>query len=476
MRRLRRLALALLPLLAARPLAAQGAAPQPATSPDWSALRDETVRLLSDYLRVNTTNPPGNELQAARFLKAILDREGIEAQILDTAELKPAGRANLYARLRATRPSGKKAVALVHHMDVVPADTRYWTVDPFAGLVKDGYVWGRGALDMKGHGMVQLMAMVALKRSGVPLDRDIVYIANSDEELGSTGAVVFVDRHPDLLKDVEFLMTEGGDNPVTNGTLQYFGVGVAEKRTFWQRLTVHGTPSHASRPTKENPVPKLVAALDRIARYETPIHVTPGVQRYFHDIAVQYTGERRRWLGDVTAALKTPRARAWITGNYYWNAILRNTISLTALTGSSKTNVIPAEASAELDIRLLPDQDPAAFLRTLKRLAADTAVHFTTLLPPKLPLENPTDTDLFRAIERASRERRPDVFVTTPMPAYATDRPTYRKLGIVTYGVDPFLVETTDMQKGMHGNDERLSIDNVGFGVHYYYDILRYVQ
>ena len=162
MRRLRRLALALLPLLAARPLAAQGAAPQPATSPDWSALRDETVRLLSDYLRVNTTNPPGNELQAARFLKAILDREGIEAQILDTAELKPGGRANLYARLRATRPSGKKAVALVHHMDVVPADTRYWTVDPFAGLVKDGYVWGRGALDMKGHGMVQLMAMVAL--------------------------------------------------------------------------------------------------------------------------------------------------------------------------------------------------------------------------------------------------------------------------------------------------------------------------
>lgn len=471
-----RLAIPLALALLAVPVGAQGA-PRPVTPPDWNALRDEAVGLLSEYIRVNTTNPPGNELQSALWLQRVLAKEGIEARILDTAELGH-GRANLYARLKATAPGGatKKAVALVHHMDVVPADARYWSVDPLSGAVKDGYVWGRGALDMKGSGIAQLVAMIALKRSGVPLDRDIVFIANADEELNSTGGIVFVDRHADLLSDVEYLMTEGGDNPVVNGKLSYFGVGVAEKRTFWQRLTVKGTPSHASRPTKENPVPKLVAALDRIARYETPLHVTPGVQKYFHDISVQYTGQQRRWLSDVTAALQQPRARAWITANYYWNAILRNTISLTALTGSSKTNVIPAEASAELDIRLLPDQDPAAFLKELQRVAGDTAVHFTTLLAPKLPLQNPIDTDLFRAIERASRERRPDVFVTTPMPAYATDRPTYRKLGIITYGLDPFLVESADMAKGMHGNDERLSVENLGWGVHYVYDILRYVQ
>lgn len=149
---------------------------------NWDALAKEATTNLSAYLRVNTTNPPGNELAAARFLKAILDREGIEAQILDTVELG-SNRANLYARLRGN--GTKKAIALVHHMDVVPAASASWSVDPFSGVVKDGYVWGRGALDMKGSGMAQLMAMIALKRSGVPLTRDIVYIGNADEELTS---------------------------------------------------------------------------------------------------------------------------------------------------------------------------------------------------------------------------------------------------------------------------------------------------
>jgi acetylornithine deacetylase/succinyl-diaminopimelate desuccinylase-like protein len=253
-------------------------------------------------------------------------------------------------------------------------------------------------------------------------------------------------------------------------------VSIAEKRTFWQRLTVKGVPSHGSRPTKQNPVPKLVAALDKIAKYETPLHVTPGVAKYFKDISRNYTREQRAWLSDVRAAIKNPRARAWITSNVYWNATLRNTISLTVLNGSNKTNVIPPEASAELDIRLLPDTDPQAFLATLKRIVNDTAVTWSPLLAPKAPLENPIDTDLFRAIERASHERNPNALVTTPMLTGATDRPTYRKLGIITYGFDPFLTESSDAQKGVHGNDERVSVENVGFGVRYLYDILRYVQ
>ncbi len=329
---------------------------------------------------------------------------------------------------------------------------------------------------MKGEGVMQLMALVALKRSAVPLNRDIVFIGNADEELGGTGAEVFVERHADLLKDVEFLMTEGGDNLVENGRLEYYGVGVAEKRTFWQHLTVRGTPSHGSRPTKLNPVPRLVAALDRIARYETPLHVTPGVDKYFRDIARNYTAPRRTWLESVQAALANPAARAWLLDDVYWNAILRNTISLTVLSGSNKTNVIPAEASADLDIRLLPDQDPAQVLAELQRVVNDTALHWTPLLPPKAPLESPIDTDLFRAVERAARARDPGALVTTPMLTGATDRPTYRTLGLVTYGFDPFKVEKADAQKGVHGNDERVSVDNVGFGVRYLYDVLRYVQ
>jgi acetylornithine deacetylase/succinyl-diaminopimelate desuccinylase-like protein len=455
-------------LIAAAPLQAQ------IRPVDWDALSREATSILSDYVRINTTNPPGNELAGARFLKAILERQGIEAQILDTAELG-AGRGNLYARLKGN--GSKKAIALVHHIDVVTAASEYWAVDPFAGIVKDGYIWGRGTLDMKGQGVVHLMAMLALKRAGITLNRDIVYIANADEELNSTGGLTFVARHPDLLRDVEYLVTEGGENRLdANGSVVYFGVGVAEKRTFWQSLTVKGTPSHGSRPTKLNPVPRLVAALDRIARYETPLHVTPGVEKYFRDIARTYTGEQREWLSSVNAALDNPRARSWILSDVYWNAILRNTISLTRLTGSSKTNVIPPEASASIDIRLLPDQSPDDVLSLLKGLVADTAVHFSTELQPKTPLEVPSNTDFFRAVEKAARERHPKAFVTTPMATWATDRPTYRRLGIATYGIDPFLVSAAETQRGMHGNDERVSVENIAFGVRYIYDILRYAQ
>jgi acetylornithine deacetylase/succinyl-diaminopimelate desuccinylase-like protein len=361
-------------------------------------------------------------------------------------------------------------------MDVVPVAPSFWSVDPFAGVVKDGYIWGRGTLDMKGQGMVQLMAMIALKRSGVVLNRDIVFIGNADEESGGSGSEAFVKNHADLLKDVEFLMTEGGENLVSNGKLQYFGVGVSEKRTYWQKVVVKGVPSHGSRPTKENPVPRLVAAMDKIAKYETPLHVLPDVQKFLHDIAPQYTGEQRVWLGDVASAVKIPRARAWITGNIYWNAILRNTISLTMLSGSNKTNVIPAEATAGIDIRLLPDTDPHAFLATLKAIVNDTAVHWESDESAKGTLQSPIDTDLFRAIEKASHERNPDVIVTTPMFTAATDRPFYRALGIVTYGFDPFLVENEEMHSGMHGNNERLAVSNIGFGLKYLYDVLRYVQ
>ena len=445
-----------------------------ATAINWDSLTAETVRTLSSYLQINTTDPPGNELAAARWLKTILDREGIEAQILDTAELGP-NRANLYARLRGN--GSKKAIALVHHMDVVPATLASWSVDPFSGVIKDGYIWGRGAIDMKSNGVAQLMAMIALKRSGATLNRDIVFIGNADEELGSLGGITFVQNHPDLLRDVEFLMTEGADNVLdSTGKVVYFGVGVAEKRTFWQRLTVNGVPSHGSRPTPQNPVPKLVAALYKISQWQTPLHVTAGVDKYFRDISRTYPQPQRGWLSDVRVALENPRARAWILSDVMWNAILRNTISLTGLAGSSKTNVIPGVATAEIDIRLLPDQDTTEFREELKRVIGVTAVHFTHLANTKPPLESPIDTDLFRAIERAAHDREPSAFVTTPMETAATDRPTYRKLGIVTYGFSPFKIPRVEIQRGMHGNDERLSIENVGYGLRFYYDILRYVQ
>lgn len=464
--------------LACAPLAAQR---RPATPPapvsrrpiDWTALTDETTRVLAGYLRIDTSNPPGNELAAARYLKEILEREGFEVQLLDTAELGP-GRANIYARLKGN--GSKKAIALVHHIDVVPATPSFWTVPPFSGETRDGYVWGRGALDMKGHGIMQLMALIALKRSGVPLNRDIVFIGNADEELGSTGAVVFVKRHPELIRDVEFVLTESTDNLVEDGKLVHFSVGVAEKRTFWQKLTVRGVPSHGSMPTKQNPVPRLVQAVHRLGTFETPLEVTPGVERYFRDIARTYPEPQRGWLNDVKTALNDSTARAWILDNPTWNAYLRITIAPTVLGGSNKTNVIPPEATAEIDIRILPHHNRDTVLAMLKRVVNDTAVHFSTLIVPKAPLESPLASPVVRAIERAALERRPDVFVTTPLLNGATDRPTYQAAGITTYGVDPFLVDVRESRMGVHGNNERISLDNIAFGVKYLYDILRYVQ
>ncbi|MGI8620059.1 MAG: M20/M25/M40 family metallo-hydrolase [Gemmatimonadaceae bacterium] len=440
---------------------------------DWSALTQETTRVLAEYLRSDTSNPPGNELAGARFLKNLLEREGFEVQLLDTAELG-AGRANLYTRLKGN--GSKKAIALVHHIDVVPATPSFWTVPPFSGEIRDGYLWGRGAIDMKGEGIMHLMAMIAIKRSGVPLNRDIVFIANADEELGSTGAVVFAQRHADLLRDVEFLITEGGQNLIEDGKLKYFGVSVAEKRTFWQKLRVQGTPSHGSRPTRDNPVSKLVTALARLAAYETPIHLTPGVEKYFRDISRLYQEPQRGWLYDIRNSIEIPAARSWILSNVFWNAYLRTTISVTVLTGSNKTNVIPPEATADVDVRLLPDQDSVAVLAELQRVVNDTSVRFSTILGPKAPLQSSITSDMFRAIERASAGLDAGAFVTTTMLTAATDRPTYQRLGIQTYGLDPFKIPDAERQRGVHGNNERVSLENIAFGVRYVYDILRYVQ
>ena len=276
--------LALLAALAA--LAPRGARAQEKQI-DYAALRDETVRAMSEYLQINTTNPPGNELATAKWLQAFLAKEGIEGEILDTAELGK-GRANFYARLKGD--GSQKAIALVHHMDVVPSNAELWSVPPFSGAVKDGYVWGRGALDMKSEGIIHLMSMVALKRAGVHLTRDIVFIANADEEVEGTGAVIFTQNHADLLKDVEFLITEGEGTNVENGVVKWFAIGVAEKRAYWLRLVAHGTTAHGSIPRADNPVPRLARAVARAAAWQTPIHLLPAVDRFFKAEATLETG------------------------------------------------------------------------------------------------------------------------------------------------------------------------------------------
>jgi len=440
---------------------------------DYAALRDETVKALQEYLRINTTNPPGNELATAKWLQAFLQKEGIEAEILDTAELGP-GRANLYARLKGD--GSKRAVALVNHMDVVPADPATWQQPPFSGALVDGDVWGRGALDMKGIGIVQLMTMVAIKRAGIPLTRDLVFIANADEESDGSGAIVFVAKHKDKLADVEFLLTEGEGTLVENGKVKMFAIGVGEKRPYWMTLTVHGVPSHGSVPTPYNPVPRLAQAVVRAAQWQTPVHLLPAVDNYFKALATLYTGQQRAWLMNASAALKDPKGRAFILSDPYRNAILRNTVVPTVLKGSNKTNIIPGEASAELDIRLLPDQDTAAFHRDLDRVIGDTSVHSAVFAEVTPNYSAGINTDMVRAVEKVVGQLLPGVPVATPLAAGATDRPTYAQVGIQAYGLEPWLVEITDEMSEVHGNNERLSVKNIGFGLKLMIGVIEAVQ
>jgi acetylornithine deacetylase/succinyl-diaminopimelate desuccinylase-like protein len=442
-------------------------------APDYGRLRDETAQLLAQYIRINTSNPPGNELATARWLKEVLAKEGIEGQILDTAELGQ-GRANFYARLKGSGPG--KAIALVHHMDVVPVSRQFWSVDPFAGLIKDGYVWGRGALDMKGHGIIQLVTFIAIKRAGVPLTRDLVFLANADEEIGGLGSRTFIQRHPDLVDQMEYVLTEGADTRVENGRTRWFGIDVGEKRTFWKRMIAQGTTSHGSVPLGDNPVDRLVKALARLSAWQTPARLTPAVDRFFKAQSRYETGERRAWLADPARALRTRRGRAWLLSEPERNALLRNTVTPTVLTGSDKTNTIPQQASAELDIRLLPDEDTTEFRRELERIIGDSGIALESIgdLAPRY--DAPLDTELFRALERVAGRLLPGVPIATPISAGASDRPYYAAAGLICYGIDPWLVELEESRLSVHGNNERLSLKNIEFGLRLYAGVLQEMQ
>jgi acetylornithine deacetylase/succinyl-diaminopimelate desuccinylase-like protein len=394
--------------------------------------------------------------------------------ILDTADLG-TGRANFYARLPGT--GTEKGIALIHHIDVVPATASKWSVEPFAGTIKDGYVYGRGALDMKGQGIIQLMAFIALKRAGIPLSRDVVLIANADEEAASQGVQTFIERHRDLIRDVEYLLTESDQTRVEQGKVRWFGIDVGEKRSYWQRLTVHGVASHGSQPTPFNPVPRLARIIARIAAWETPLHLTPAVERYFKAQAPQATGRARAWLADPAAALRTREGRAWLLREPERNALLRNTISPTVLVGSDKINSIPSEASVDLDIRLLPDQDPEAFKQQLLRVIADTGAQLTQFKSGLSPRYSaPLNTDMVRAIERTVGRLLPGTPVATPINTGGSDRPYYAETGIICYGLAPYLVDREEQDREYHGVDERMPIASLDFGLRLYVGIVREME
>ncbi|HET7585242.1 MAG TPA: M20/M25/M40 family metallo-hydrolase [Gemmatimonadaceae bacterium] len=451
------------PLALAHPLAAQ----QAPARVDLSALQDEAVRLTQEYLRINTTDPPGNEDQTMRFFARIFAKEGIP---FDSASSAP-GRGNIWARIKG---GSQPALVLLHHMDVVPADPHYWSTDPFAATVKDGVIYGRGALDTKTLGIVELVAFLELHRAHVPLDRDVIFMATADEEAGGMyGAGWVVKNHPEAFRGVKLLINEGGDGVIEGGRKE-FAIEVTQKVPLWLQLTATDEPSHGSTPHVTTSVTRLIRALDRLATHQFPPRVVPAVDAYFKALAPDAPAGWKDAYADMAATVKDhDKLLALQIRDPGLAALTRNTCSITMLTGSNKINVVPPEAKAQIDCRLLPDQDPDAFIRELGAVLDDPSITISRIMG-FTPAVSSTETPLYRALERVLRAHAPDAGVAPLVSTGFTDSHFFRDLGIDSYGIFPFLIPFED-ESGVHGNDERISIENIRLGTAIMWDVVREV-
>jgi acetylornithine deacetylase/succinyl-diaminopimelate desuccinylase-like protein len=441
-----------------------------------SRISDEHLRQYSDlaedwmqqYLRVDTTNPPGNEMRGAEFFKKILDDEGIENRVFEIAP----GRGDLWARIPHTTADSKRPIILLNHMDVVTSDASHWKVPPFSGELRDGYIWGRGAQDMKDEGLAQLVVMVMLKHEKVALDRDVIFLAVADEEAEGQGTDWFTKNQRDLLGNAEFLINEGGENLLENGKVKYVGVDVGEKTSYWLHLVAHGRPGHGSRPNPDSAPNRLVHALNKILAYKTPLRVLPVVDEFLRDMAPYEPPERALYYRNVKKAIEDKRFQQEVERDESLNFLLRDTISLTMLGGSGQTNVIPPEAWANLDLRILPGGDPKAVVEALRRVVNDPDVTIEPIEPEfKVANYSGTDNALFAAIREASAKYFPGAPVVPHITSGYTENQRYRPLGIVAYGFNPYTA-TEEEGNTEHGNDERIRVEEVRRGPRVLFDVV----
>jgi len=421
--------------------------------PAWDRITAEATDLLSQYIRLNTTNPPGNELDAAELLKRKFSADGIPSVVYQPAP----GRGVIAARLRGTGKY-RKSLVLLSHMDVVPADAKDWQVDPFSGTVKNGELWGRGALDDKGPGVVELMALLAIKRTGVLLDRDILFLATGDEETGGKlGAGWVVDNQRSLVAEAGYLLNEGGEVRVEPDGHKFYEVSITEKSPLWIRLTATGPVGHASTPPDQTAVTRLIRALNKLVSYQPPIKIEPLVDREFRRRgALSHRGNAPR---DLRKALKDSAFAKQFLSVPAQAAMVRDTVTPTVLRASEKINVIPSSANAEIDCRLLPGEDPKSFLQTIRELIGDDNVKIEVIL--NFPSESsPEKSSLMNAIEALAARQDGKAPVIPTMLTGFTDSHYFRRLGLVAYGFIPLEV-TQDQARTVHGANERVSIDNL---------------
>jgi acetylornithine deacetylase/succinyl-diaminopimelate desuccinylase-like protein len=418
---------------------------------------DEAVRLLSQYVAIDTSNPPGDTRKAADFLASVLDREGIPVTRYESAP----GKAIIYARLKATvSPPAGKAILLMHHMDVVPADRSQWKTNPFEPTIRGNELWARGAMDMKGQGVAQLLAFLRLKRERVPLTRDVILLAEPDEEVGGAlGARWMIANHYAEL-DPEYVLDEGGFGSrdlFAPGKLVY-GISVAEKKIVWLKLRVEGVAGHGSQPNDQNPNDRLVRALARLL-------AESNVER-----PAQQSSREPSVLEVMQAKVGT------FAQNKFTNAIQRSTIALTwfrsGVGDPPKINVIPSVAEAGLDCRVLPGTTKDQWIADVKRRLGDPAIAVELINESDDPVVTSSDAPLFRHLEAAIKRRHSDAIVTPMLIPYGTDSNAFRPKGVKSFGLFPAIL-SGDTVASMHGDAERVPLDGVREAAEILFEALR---
>jgi acetylornithine deacetylase/succinyl-diaminopimelate desuccinylase-like protein len=429
-------------------------APPPA--PDWPRLEAETLQHFQALLRLDTSNPPGNEKLAADYLKQVLDREGIPTQIF---ALEPA-RANLVARLKGS--GRRQPILLMGHTDVVTVDPGKWTFPPFSATRDGGYVYGRGSLDDRPHVVGGLMTLLLLKRLNVPLDRDVIFLAESGEEGTTRVGIDFMAR--DHYQDIsaEYCLAEGGETPRVGGKVKYAGIETVEKIPLPLELTAHGTSGHGSIPLLDNPIVHLSRAVAALAAWRTPIRLNDTTREYFKRLADISSGDD---AARYRAVLVPGGAAAAAADNYFLQreprqaSMLRTSVTPTILNGGYRFNVIPSEAKATIDVRMVPEENPGAFIEAAKKVINDPAVDVTISKAIDQRTAGGTtriDSEAFKAIEAAVTKHYQAISLPV-MQTGATDMSVLRAKGIQCYGVNA-AVDSEDGPKGFgpHSDQERV--------------------
>jgi len=468
-----------LPLFAVAPLislSAQGIPPNPppaqvaatpSTTPgiDPAALSREALVWLAQLIQINTTNPPGNEAATAKYIAGVLQKEGIASE---TLELAP-GRAALVARLRSAAFSDPaRALLLVAHMDVVGAERARWSVDPFGAVMKDGYIYGRGALDDKGMLAANLATLVALKRSNARLNRDVIFLATDDEEANSEASIkTLIAKNWDKFA-AGFALNEGGEVVTKGGKVQYVAVQASEKVSVNVAVIAKGPAGHASVPTKENAVVHLASAVAKIGAYQPPVHINSVVRRYFEGLAAISDDEIAKWIRSLESSDRGEHAQRVISdANPQWNAMLRDTIAPSMLNAGVRPNVIPGEAHAMLNVRLLPGDTIDVVLGELTKLVNDPQMRFE--VQPNAGLAAPTsslENDFYASISKIAGQEFGGAPVLPFQSSWYTDSAQLRLHNVQAYGLWPFPVTDDDLRR-MHGDDERLPVASFNKGVEF---------